>query len=111
MYSSANYSSPLSSIERAAIIEEFWASRNAWAESVNANRRLAWERKWAGIGELDLGPGHTRQVEAPRHVEQPPSRVLVIRRKGEDCLEETEPARVPAYRFYWQPKSLQIPMP
>jgi hypothetical protein len=111
MYRSADYSSPLSSIERAAIIEEFWASRNAWAESVNANRRLAWERKWAGIGELDLGPGHTRQVEAPRHVEQPPSRVLLIRRKGEDCLEETEPARVPAYRFYWQPKSLQIPMP
>jgi hypothetical protein len=111
MYSSANYSSPLSSIERAAIIEEFWASRNAWAESVNANRRLAWERKWAGIGELDLGPGHTRQVEAPRHVEQPPSRVLLIRRKSEDSLEETEPARVPAYRFYWQPKSLQIPMP
>jgi len=111
MYTSADHSSPLSSVERAAIIEEFWASRNAWADSVNANRRLAWERKWAGIGALDLGPGHTRQVEAPRQVEQPLSRVLVMRRRSGDFLEETEPEKVPAYKFYWQPKSLQIPMP
>jgi hypothetical protein len=111
MYMLADHSSPLNSVERSAIVEEFWASRNAWAESVNAGRRLAWERKWAGIGEPDLGPSHTRQIESPRQVEQPLSRVLVMRRRSGDPQEDTESAKVPAYRFYWQPKSLQIPMP
>ncbi|HEX3944538.1 MAG TPA: hypothetical protein VHW69_10660 [Rhizomicrobium sp.] len=111
MYTSADHGSPLNSVERAAIVEEFWASRNAWAESMNAERRLAWERKWAGIGESDLGPSHTRQIESSRYVEQPLSRVLVMRRRSGDSLEDMELAKVPAYRFYWQPKSLQIPMP
>jgi hypothetical protein len=111
MYTSVNRSAPLSSVERAAIIEEFWASRNAWADTMNAERRLAWDRKWAGIGERDLAPTHTRQVEAARPVEQQASRILVMRRRSEEPDEGDEPARIPAYRFYWQPKSLQIPMP
>ena len=108
MHTLANQSGPLTAVERAAIVEEFWASRNAWADTVNADRRAAWELKWAGISERDLPPGHTRKYETTTE-----SRILPLRRRK----DETQPAelesdmKVPGYRFYWQPKSLQIPMP
>jgi hypothetical protein len=104
-------SGPLSALERAAIVEEFWASRNAWADSMNAERRLIWERKWAGIGERDLAPDHTRRIEAARPEGQIPSRILVMRRTDEILQENIQPGRLPTYRFDWQPKPLQMPAP
>jgi hypothetical protein len=107
MHTLANQNGTLTAVERAAIVEEFWASRNAWADSMNADRRAAWERKWAGVLERDLPPGHTYKTEAPAD-----SRVLPLRRKKDELPQDLEAgAKVPGYRFYWQPKSLQIPMP
>jgi hypothetical protein len=104
----------LTAVERAAMVEEFWASRNAWADAMNADRLSAWERKWAGIGERDLPPYHTRRVAEEAVEEQvmlPQPRVLPMRRRKEELAELEVPIKVPAYRFYWQPKSLPIPMP
>lgn len=109
MHTLANQAGPSTAAERAAIVEEFWASRNAWADSLNAERREAWERKWMGVMESDLPPGHTRKFEAPAE-----SRVLPMRRRKDEPLLQADPeadAKVPGYRFYWQPKSVQIPMP
>jgi hypothetical protein len=107
MHTLANQSGPSAATERAAIIEEFWASRNAWADFTNAERRAAWDRKRAGILEQDLPPGHTYRVECTTD-----PRVLPLRRRKDDLLQEAEPgASVPGHRSYWQPKSLQIPLP
>lgn len=108
MHTLANQTGPSTAAERAAIVEEFWASRNAWADALNAERLAIWERKWSGVGERDLPPGHTRKFELPSD-----SRVLPIRRrKTEPQQAELEAAvNVPGYRFTWQPKSLQIPVP
>jgi hypothetical protein len=107
MHTQANHTGVLSDVERAAIVEEFWASRNAWADFMNAERRTVWEKKWAGILEADLSPGHTYRWEAT-----PDSRILPLRRKKEEQLTEQEtPPKAPSQRFYWQPKSLQIPTP
>ena len=106
MHTLANQSGPLTAVERSAIIEEFWASRHAWADAMNAERLAAWERKWGGVFERDLPPGHTRQIEMSGD-----SRVLPLRRRREELPEPDAAAQVPGYRFYWQPKSLQIPTP
>ena len=107
MHTLASQSGPLTDIERAAIIEEFWASRNAWADFLNTERRAAWDRKRAGILERDLPPGHTYRVESTTD-----PRVLPLRRKKDDASQDAElTAKVPGHRFYWQPKSLQIPLP
>ena len=107
MHTLANQSGPLTDIERAAIIEEFWASRNAWADFLNTERRAAWDRKRAGILERDLPPGHTYRVESTTD-----PRVLPLRRRKDDALQDAELAtKIPGHRFYWQPKSLQIPLP
>jgi hypothetical protein len=107
MHTLANHTGALTNVERAAIVEEFWASRNAWADFMNAERRALWERKWSGILERDLPPGHTYAVE---HATDQ-SRVLPLRRKKDEQGEAEVPAKVPGGRFYWQPKSLQIPTP
>src|SRR4051812_24090136 len=114
MHTLSIQSGPLTAVERAAMVEEFWASRNAWADAMNADRLASWERKWAGIGERDLPPHHTRRVaeeviEEQVKLAQP--RVLPMRRRKEELAELEAPIKVPASRFYWQPKSLQIPMP
>ena len=107
MHTHASQSGPLTDIERLAIIEEFWASRNAWADFLNTERRAAWDRKRAGILERDLPPGHTYRVEATSD-----PRVLPLRRKKDDLVQDPEVgAKGPAHRFYWQPKTLQIPLP
>ena len=107
MYTLANRSAPLTEVQRAAAVEEFWASRNAWSDFLNAERRATWERKRAGILERDLPPGHTY-----RHESTVDSRVLPLRRKKDDAVQDSEVgAKVPGHRFYWQPKSLQIPLP
>lgn len=107
MHTLANHSGLLSDVERKAIVEEFWASRNAWADFMNAERRAVWEKKWSGVLERDLSPGHTYRWEAVAD-----SRVLPLRRKKDEQLPEQEaPIKVPSQRFYWQPKSLQIPTP
>jgi hypothetical protein len=107
MHTLANRTGLLSDVERTAIVEEFWASRNAWADFMNAERRALWEKKWAGIMERDLPPGHTYMWEPTAD-----SRVLPLRRKkDEQQLDQDAPAKVPGSRFYWQPKSLQIPTP
>lgn len=107
MHTPANQSGPLTAVERAAIIEEFWASRNAWADFMNTERRAVWERKRAGILEQDLPPGHTYRVASTID-----PRILPLRRKTNDLLQDPElGAKVPGHRFYWQPKSLQIPLP
>ncbi|HEY1962466.1 MAG TPA: hypothetical protein VGG69_08610 [Rhizomicrobium sp.] len=107
MHTLANHTGVLTNIERAAIVEEFWASRNAWADFMNADRRAVWERKWAGVLERDLSPGHTYRWEAI-----PDSRVLPLRRKKDEQQPDPEaPAKIQGQRFYWQPKSLQIPTP
>ena len=104
MHSLGTQGRPSTDVERAAVIEEFWASRNAWADFINAERRAAWERKRAGILERDLPPGHTYRVETGAD-----SRVLPLRRKR-DQSEDLE-SKVQGYRFYSQPRSLQIPLP
>ena len=109
MYISPNQNRSLSAIERTAIIEEFWASRNVWADAMNAERRAAWERKWSGIRAGDLSPSHTRAVQATAQ-----SRVLPLRRKQVETEDSDLPVSVvsaPGYRFYWQPKTLQAPLP
>jgi hypothetical protein len=109
MHVSPNQNRSLSAVERNAIIEEFWASRNAWADTMNADRRAAWEGKWAGIRERDLSPNHTRPVQVPAQ-----SCVLPLRRNKEEAAGSDLPESVtsaPGYRFYWQPKSLQAPLP
>jgi hypothetical protein len=107
MHTLANHSGVLTNVERTAIVEEFWASRNAWADFMNAERRAVWEKKWSGILERDLSPGHTYALE-PAMAE---SRVLPLRRKKDEQADTESPAKVPGTRFYWQPKSLQIPTP
>jgi hypothetical protein len=107
MYMVSHPAGLLSEVERAAIIEEFWASRNAWADFMNAERRTAWERKRVGILEQDLPPGHTYRMETAAE-----SRVLPLRRKADEIANDLdESAKIPGYRFYWQPKSLQVPLP
>ena len=109
MHTPLNQNRSLSAVERNAIIEEFWASRNAWADTMNAERRAAWEGKWTGIRERDLPAGHTRALQATAQ-----SCVLPLRRKKEDPAEEGLPGpavSAPGYGFYWQPKTLQAPLP
>ena len=108
MHTLASQNGPSTAAERAAIVEEFWASRNAWADTMNAERREAWELKWSGVLERDLPPGHVRRYEEPMD-----HRVLSIRRRKNELQQPELDAevKVPGYRFYWQPKSLQIPLP
>jgi hypothetical protein len=107
MHTLANHTGVLTNVERAAIVEEFWASRNAWADFMNAERLAVWQNKWTGVLERDLSPGHTYRWETT-----PDSRVLPLRRRKDEQLSEHEsPAKAPGQRFYWQPKSLQIPTP
>jgi len=107
MYTLSHPAGPLGEVERAAIIEEFWASRNAWAEFMNAERRAAWERKRGGILEQDLPPGHTYRMETAAE-----SRVLPLRRKQDEIANDADTsAKIPGSRFYWQPKPLQVPLP
>jgi len=106
MHTLAHQSGPLSAVERAAIIEEFWASRNAWADFMNTERLAAWERKRAGIFEQDLPFGHTYRVESATD-----PRILPLRRKRDDVLPDPDLGAKAPGRFYWQPKSLQIPLP
>jgi hypothetical protein len=108
MYTFSNQSGPSTALERAAVVEEFWASRNVWVHAMNAERRSAWERKWAGLSECDLSSGHTRMVEGVR-MENPEARVLQLRPKKEEAQEEPGLTKLPAYRFYWQSRSLQLP--
>ena len=104
-------SGPLSPVERAAIIEEFWASRNAWAGSINAERRHIWEQKWAGIREQDLAPGHTRRIEPVPLPVQMASPILLMRRGQEIPEESTGLDNGPVRRFDWQLKSVQALKP
>ena len=108
MHTLANQTGPSTAAERAAIVEEFWASRNAWADTINAERLAVWELKWCGIGERDLPPGHTRKFEVPTE-----SRVLPIRRRKTESQQPELEAdlKMADYRFNWQPKSLQVPAP
>src|SRR2546423_9571886 len=107
MHTLANQSGPLTEVERAAIVEEFWASRKAWADFRNTERRAAWEKKRAGILERDLPPGHTYRVESTTD-----PRILPLRRRKDDALPGPDlGANGSGQRFYWQPKSLQIPLP
>lgn len=108
MHTLASQTGPSTAAERAAIVEEFWASRNAWADAMNIERRDAWERKWCGVLESDLPPGHVRRFEVPSD-----HRVLPIRRRKTEAQppELEADTKMPGYRFYWQPKSLQIPLP
>jgi len=107
MHTLAHQSRLFTAVERAAIIEEFWASRNAWADYLNTERLAAWERKRAGILEQDLPPGHTYRAESTTD-----PRILPLRRKRDDLLPDAAlGAKAPGHRFYWQPKSLQIPLP
>jgi hypothetical protein len=109
MHTLASQNGPSTPAERTAIVEEFWASRNAWADTMNAERRELWEKKWSGVLERDLPPGHVRRFEDPMD-----HRVLPIRRRKSELQQQPElevDVKVPGYRFYWQPKSLQIPLP
>lgn len=108
MYALNNQNGPSTALERVAVVEEFWASRAVWANAMNAQRLACWERKWAGLSECDLSPGHTRMLEGVR-VENPDARVLPLRRRKEEIQEQPAITKLPAYRFYWQPRSLQVP--
>jgi hypothetical protein len=78
---------------------------------MNAERRLIWEGKWAGIREQDLALSHTRRIEAERPEANVPSRIFVMRRREENPETIANLEHVPMHRFDWQPKSLQAPTP
>lgn len=102
MYTLSSQAGPLTTVERNAVIEEFWASRNAWAEAMNAERRQAWERKWVGLSERDLAPGHTRAVQAEEQEVRSEPRIFSIRRRRDEQPEGEAGTLLQPHRAYWQ---------